>query len=255
MKVFVINLDRDIERMKAAEDQLRRLHVEFERISAVDGKELSIEEQKKSVNSFRWKCAVGRPFTLGEIGCALSHIALYHRVVEEKLPLACVLEDDVILDERFPKVLSDLMNLFDEKKPQVFLLSNHSDSQGQLGDGYIGYMTPANVYDTSLKRISGDMFAEGYVVTYEGAKALLKMNYPIITPCDWWTRWVKLGAIELYHAFPTVCRQNKHAYDSHTIVGMVKSTRALSLPRKIIHFTKRIFGITIDKILTILFGR
>ena len=77
MKVFLINLDRDQERLKAADAQLKALGVEYEWIPAVYGKSLSQEEKQRKVNRFRWWCAVGRSMTDGELGCALSHAAVY----------------------------------------------------------------------------------------------------------------------------------------------------------------------------------
>lgn len=254
MKVFLINLDRDQERLRAADAQLKALGVAYERMPAVNGKELSREEKRSKVNRFRWWCAVGRPMTDGELGCALSHQKVYHRMVEDGLPMACVLEDDVVLDVRFKAVLDALERRLDVAKPQVALLSNHSSPDGQLGDGYNGFQSPPEVTELSLEPVDADMFTEGYVVTQAGAAALLRANEPVITCCDWWGRWRRLGLIELYHAFPTVCRQNKAGYASHTTVGMMQPVKDLPFLWRMICKFKRLIGKSLDRLMMVVAG-
>ena len=76
MKVFVINLDKDKDRMASIDAQLKGLGVQYERISGVYAKNLPGQERKCFVNNFRWWCAVGRPISPAEIGCAMSHYGI-----------------------------------------------------------------------------------------------------------------------------------------------------------------------------------
>ena len=46
--------------------------------------------------------------TKGEIGCALSHLKIYQKTVDEDIPYALILEDDTLFDTEFPKYLNDL---------------------------------------------------------------------------------------------------------------------------------------------------
>lgn len=231
MKSFLINLDRDVERLKAADAQLKRLGIPYERVSAVSGRDLDMETRKKSVNRFRWWCAVGRPTRLGEIGCAMSHYKIYRRITDEKMPLACVLEDDVILDERFPAVLKTVEFFVDPSRPQVVLLSNHTAFKSSTS-----CVLPAKK----------DMYTEGYVITALAAKALSSVNWPMQTPCDHWGRWVKRGVIELYHAFPTVCSQDQKHYASETVDAGCFDVSKLSFPRWFFHKCCRLAGKAID---------
>ncbi len=228
MKVFLINLASNLERMAVADAQLRRLSVDYERFDAVYGKALSEAEKKQYVNYFRWWCAVGRPICDGEIGCALSHYRIYERMIKESVPYFCVLEDDVVLTKDFPKQLAEVEKWLDGKQPQVVLLSNHTKER-QEGWG---------IYPT--KR---DMFTEGYVITLPAAKALLQANLPMQTPCDHWGRWVKSGAIQLYHAFPTVCSQ---PHDTTDIAIGIRYVKDFPLPLWVWHKFKRLVGKTID---------
>ena len=234
MRVFLINLDAEKLRLAEADAQLRRNDVAYERVAAVWGKDLSQEARDAAVNRFRWWCAIGRPVRVGEIGCAMSHYKIYRRITDEKMPFACVLEDDVILDERFPTVLKTVESFVDPSRPQVVLLSNHTAFESS---------TPC------ILSAETDMYAEGYVITALAAKALSSVNWPMQTPCDHWGRWVKRGVIELYHAFPTVCSQDQKHYTSGTVDAGCFDVSKLSFPRWFFHKCCRLAGKAIDRIL------
>lgn len=233
MKVLLINLEKDTDRLAAADRQLKRLGVAYERFPAVYAKDLPQDELAKSVNRFRWWCAIGRPVMVGEIGCAMSHYSIYRQMAEP----TCVLEDDVVLDDRFPEVLAHVERHIDSTRPQVILLSNHTR--------YIPNLPSI----PNLQASTSDMYAEGYVLTPLAANAILKANWPLQAPCDHWGRWAKRGVIELYHAFPTVCRQDQTQYESGTVANGCFRVSELSVPMYVFHKSKRIIGKIIDNVL------
>lgn len=218
MKIFLVNMDRNSERLVAADAQLKSLGVSYERFSAVDGATLSFEVRKAAVNRFRWRCAVGRSVRVGEIGCAMSHYSIYRRMIEEGIPVVCVLEDDVVLADAFPEQLKRVEEWVNPDLPQVVLLSNH---------------TPQTAEGPAIVPAERDMYTEGYVLTLPAARALLRANWPMQVPCDHWGRWVKRGAIALYHAFPTVCSQNRQDFGSTTVSVGSFDVRNLSLPARL----------------------
>lgn len=235
MRVYLINLEKDKNRLIASTKQLDAYGISFERFPAVYGKALSKAELRRAVNGFRWWCAVGRPCRIGEIGCALSHYGIYRQMVDRPV---CVLEDDVLLDGRFNAVLEHVEKFVDFDKSQVVLLSNHSKTC-YYNDGF------------SIVPARSDMYAEGYVITPKAAQALLKANFPMQCPCDWWGRWVRRGLIELYHAFPTVCSQDQSQYESGTVDSNAFNVENLSLPRFCLHKFLRLIGKTLDRLLPI----
>ncbi len=220
MKVFLINLDKNPDRLAAADAQLKRLGVEYERFPAVYGKALPEEEKRRAVNRFRWWCAVGRTIRDGEIGCALSHYAIYRRMVEERIPMACVLEDDVLLEDAFPDQLRRVEAWVRPGEPQVVLLSNHTGKNVERAQG---------IYPTQ-----SDIRTEGYVLTRTAAIALLKANLPLKVPCDFWGRWVSMHILALYHAHPRCCTQNCTQFLSD--IG----TTGIEVPQEHRTFLKRI---------------
>ena len=176
---------------------------------------------------------MGRPCRVGEIGCALSHYEIYRQIGDDPI---CVLEDDVVLDERFKTVLEHVEKFIDVNKSQVVLLSNHSKQRSETEV-------------LSIVSSKSDMYTEGYVITPKAAEALMKSNLPMQTPCDWWGRWVRRGVIELYHAFPTVCSQDQSQYVSGTVGVDCFKVSDLGAVRWLAHKCMRVIGKTIDAML------
>jgi glycosyl transferase family 25 len=65
-------------------------------VSGVRGRDLSAGEYFDSIQAY-WRTR-GHIMTPSEVGCALSHLSIRRRVVEESLEYAVVLEDDALLD-------------------------------------------------------------------------------------------------------------------------------------------------------------
>ena len=108
MKVFVINLDRNADRLTFVSRQLAEQGVAFERFAAVDGRALDPAERKRCYSHVRALLDRGYGLRAGELGCALSHVNIYRRMVAEGLEMACVLEDDVTLAPEFAMVLNEV---------------------------------------------------------------------------------------------------------------------------------------------------
>jgi len=88
-KMYVVNLDSRTDRWKSlleAEPSLIRA----ERISAVDGRKLSLTPEMYQLfqhNNFKWKKSV--------MGCLLSHVSIWKKILQEKGDSFLIVEDDV----------------------------------------------------------------------------------------------------------------------------------------------------------------
>ena len=153
MRVFVINLDKNTDRLALMNQGLHCNGVIYERFPAIYGKDLPVAEKDAAVNRFAWWCTQGYPIRDGQIGCALSHSAIYRKMVEEDIPVACVLEDDVVFDHRFSEVLSFVEAHIEEETPQVILLHNHYSGESASGT------------QCEIRRIKYERCAESYVLT------------------------------------------------------------------------------------------
>ena len=237
MKVFVINLDKNVERMSFMKAQLDRLGLVYERFPAIYGKQLSKEDRKSKFSAIRSFCAMGVRLTNGEIGCALSHAMIYRKMMEDNIPFALILEDDIEIDDCFCDVIKRAAEFIESIKPQVVLLSSHGCRQKHEND---------------VERITSGMCTDGYLITNSAARTLYKANYPVITVADRWNRWVKYCGLELYRIWPTVVRQNNNQFgtDVSTVVRN-QMNFFVRLFRKLI----RLPEVAIDRILFILTQR
>jgi glycosyl transferase, family 25 len=88
MKVFLVNLDRSPDRLAYMHEQAQRCGLEFERLSAVDGRTMEIPFLGSTFADY---------LSPGERGCYASHLLFCKKIIDLGLPYAMVIEDDAIL--------------------------------------------------------------------------------------------------------------------------------------------------------------
>jgi len=92
LRIFVISLARAAERRATVCAHLQALGLEYELVDGVDGRALTAEEHARLL-------APGVTFSSpGVVGCYMSHMAVYRRLVESGAAAALVLEDDAMLN-------------------------------------------------------------------------------------------------------------------------------------------------------------
>jgi glycosyl transferase family 25 len=92
--VFLINLDRSSDRLATMQLRGDAIGLAFNRIQAIDG---------ANVPGWLAPQFLDSPMSPGEIGCYASHLTVHQRIVDDGLPHALILEDDVRLE---PDVLT-----------------------------------------------------------------------------------------------------------------------------------------------------
>ena len=104
-RILVINLDRSPERLAAISAQLEKLDVPFERVVALDGKELADD----FIEAASPKQIVGKTYhralSKAEVACSLSHKKAWQKIVDDDLDFGIVLEDDCELLDNFADVV------------------------------------------------------------------------------------------------------------------------------------------------------
>ena len=94
--VFVINMADNITRMARAADELNRLNIDFTRFEAVNGRQLSEAEVAAAYDPDANLRRARHPLVMPEIGCYLSHIALWRQIAEGDAPAGVILEADLL---------------------------------------------------------------------------------------------------------------------------------------------------------------
>lgn len=127
-QVYVINLDKDVERMQFMDTQLTKLGIEYIRLSGVYGREIkNLSDVYDDVLAKKYN---GKSMLLNEIGCALSHKKAYDDFLEktslnEKLEYALVLEDDVQLPNNFKEIIEQEIEKNNKSQKWEYLLFDY----------------------------------------------------------------------------------------------------------------------------------
>jgi glycosyl transferase, family 25 len=94
--VFVISLERSSDRRHSMATQFDRTSIDFEFFPATNGEKLTQHELAQYDEQFVIE-RISRPMSRAEVGCYLSHARLWKKIVDEGIPWAVILEDDVDL--------------------------------------------------------------------------------------------------------------------------------------------------------------
>ncbi|WP_349956214.1 glycosyltransferase family 25 protein [Rhizobium sp. ZPR3] len=100
MQVYLINIDRAVERLAEIQRQSDELGFRFERVDGVDGA-LIPRDQWIDVDHDRFQRRHGRTILPGEYGCYRSHLLALQRFLTSGDQMAIIIEDDVALDTEF----------------------------------------------------------------------------------------------------------------------------------------------------------
>lgn len=161
--VYIINLDCAQDRMENMHEQLMNLNIDYTRISAVKGIDLSEAEISQVYSSALNKHYFRAGLSLGEIGCYMSHKNVWRKMVAENIAYAVILEDDMLLNPTFTDIFKH-SNTF--KQYDLIKLADNRDHQPrykkQLNDKFelINFTKIPNC-------------ATGYTLSLAGAKKLL----------------------------------------------------------------------------------
>jgi len=248
---FIINLEKDSDRMQFMADQMRALDMTYIRQEAVNGK-----TYQPTVSEYNEEIIKQKKLHLllpGELGCALSHKQTYEQIVADDLPYALILEDDVSLPPNFKQIIEDEINrnadqweylLFDYPTVGVPYIKKwlHSiiENYHKIVPGrwlsrmhFIVYSFLKGLYIIPLSAFEGIRdhykkqspgpvlfyrpvyFAGAYLVSKTGVKKLLSLAHPIMYTADQLPNRarIKSGLRFMCYA-PRIVIQNKTIFGS-----------------------------------------
>lgn len=189
--IFVISLLRSHERRAAIQKQMAHLGLSFTFFDAVDGKLLDDNDLSK-VDLKLAEVFCGHSLSLGEVGCALSHIRLYEMMVKNNISKAIVLEDDIHIHMHFKSVVEAALKI---SSSEIIFIHHGKAKQWpwarKLPEGYrlSRYLRP------SKKSNRGIISTAGYILNLAGARKLLKCAYPVRMPSDYLTGRLQLNEL------------------------------------------------------------
>ena len=184
---FCITLERRSDRWKRFQDQSGIEQINVKRFIGVDGKTININtDDRVSTLTKRNIITKSRRSheeldSIGGVGCALSHIAVWQWMVDQNQEMCLVFEDDAIVSPNFVTKSNEIIQkssiLKDPKHWDIWLLGGTWDDLSSI---------PNETTKTGLIRIKAFVLFHAYVITLNAAKRLLKDVYPIHCHIDIW---------------------------------------------------------------------
>ncbi len=98
--IWLINLDRDEDRLSKMQKQLDSMGLSFQRFPAIYGKD-HVETLSKRADQTAYSRNMGSKILPGKMGCYASHVAVWEAFVASDDKVALILEDDVVFHDDF----------------------------------------------------------------------------------------------------------------------------------------------------------
>jgi glycosyl transferase family 25 len=171
--IYVINLDRDAERMASIRANLGALGLPFERLPAVMGKDVPDWEKLVDLPAYGWRNRLDTP-RAGEVGCYLSHLKAMETFLRTGAPWCVILEDDVEVLPACAEVLRSLAEKDDWDLVKLFNFHSGMPVTKRPLSG--GHRLVAHLTRTTS--------SAAYVVNRRAAETLLKSMRPISEQVD-----------------------------------------------------------------------
>jgi GR25 family glycosyltransferase involved in LPS biosynthesis len=178
-EVYVINLERAVERKEFIEKEFAKYDVKFKLITAVDGADLNnipagmLDAYKKTKFIQSRKDAKLDKNLQYELGALLSHMAIYKDMIANDYAECLVVEDDMAFPEQFEERFQQMQMNLPNDYSFVFLSGNPFKGLQQL---------KGNIYTAD-----GVYALTGYIIKQEVAKEIIDKfdaNNPL--PIDVW---------------------------------------------------------------------
>lgn len=199
-KVLVLHVkDGYEERARNIEKMLGDRKIPFKYV--IDGDKEDITSEVLNCYFSGEMCAVN-----AATSCALKHLYAYEYIIRHHLPGALVLEDDMILYDRFISVFNECMEECKERNLSNILISFEDSSL---------HFVPRSQRIAGLHLYTGkrDRFTGCYYISYDCAVLIMKYvyKYKCDLPIDrFHTALITRANLPYYWCHPTIATQGSH---------------------------------------------
>ena len=167
--IYLINMDKDIDRLKKVTKECDKVNIKFERFSGVKTSDLSKNILDKYIPEETQKYG-----TNGMIGCGLSHLFIWQDAVQKNYKNILVLEDDVQFTDDFNKYLQNVI----EEVPKDYDIL------------YLGYKdsiceAPSDCSFNYVYKPIFPLLTHAMIISNKGLKKLLNLIRKIDHHIDW----------------------------------------------------------------------
>jgi glycosyl transferase, family 25 len=166
--------------------QLGKIGIHYEIVEAVDGRDLDL------TNTRLFDPAADGSFHRGAFGCALSHLAVYRKVLADGQDAALVLEDDIIP----PADLGPLIDATAQNMAgaEVVLLNFRSYDAHFTKAGWIELPSARHLIQVVDK--GSPWSTAAYLITREACARMARTVLPVRILADNWASFYREGALD-----------------------------------------------------------
>ena len=201
-RVYVINMDKDTERMKRFHEQMHKHGIAYTRVPGVVGASVEYHEGLSGFcNQF---C------TAGMKGCALSHRMIWEDMLKNRYENVAVFEDDAVLHEDFNAKLrqgwEQLPNDYDIYYIGCDTFCENTDPSSKVFNKI--FQTDPEVVDQNLKSVSGSHGTHGYILSEKCARVILdaQIHWHVDTQI---LKWINEFNLNAYSITPVIVHVNE----------------------------------------------
>jgi glycosyl transferase family 25 len=192
MRAYVINLKRSPERRINMTAQLTTHGIDYEIVEAVDGRQLDLTDPEV-INSIAPSFRAAEWFLPTHVACAMSHLSAYRKILDDGLPWALVMEDDVTIPAGLPAIAEAVAARL--AGAEVALLNFDSDQVVKVSRQGAAELPSGHELVLPLD-VHVPVSAAGYVITREACERITKGALPIRAKIDDWGHVCDEGMID-----------------------------------------------------------
>jgi GR25 family glycosyltransferase involved in LPS biosynthesis len=182
-----ITLERRLDRWKRFQDQRGLGLLNVQRFLGVDGKTLDLKNDPRVATMTKRNIMIKSRRSheeldsIGGVGCALSHIAVWMWMIENNQEFCLVFEDDAVVPDGFiekaNRVIRESKVLREPGGWDMWLLGGLWDDTSSI---------PQEPRASGVVRVGAFMLAHAYVMTLSMAKRMVEDVFPIHAHIDLW---------------------------------------------------------------------
>ena len=194
--VIVIHMRHRYDRFRQIKSELSRLRLNRKTLwaktkfmDAVDGKNVHNSSEENHIYEYNYLIDDTIRSSDEEHGIALSHINVWKHIVDNKIQTTLILEDDVYFNFDFLKKISETFHQLPHDFDMLYLsyFIDSIDIISKIPEDFSNFQYEE--YSKDLLSVKmGLWWLSGYVLSYEGAKKLLK-KLPANGPIDLWINY------------------------------------------------------------------
>jgi glycosyl transferase family 25 len=213
IKSYLINLEKDKERLAFVTKEFEALGLYFERINAIDGRTFS-DQDFQDFQVLRPRN--NKPWLRGQMGCFLSHFRAWELVAKGEEDYCAIFEDDIHFTQDLKLILNDPQPI--PTTTDIIRLET-STNKVLLKTSLFITMGKRNAY----KLESTTWCTAGYIISKKTAKQLIATPKKFHQPSDVFLFNFEVSKIarelKIFQFDPAFCTQDKHYLDGSNQFG------------------------------------